>query len=207
MNTSHILTGFLGATCLLLAAPSYAQRSFSPAKPVTDSAQAPAKQEPPPALPGSRAEPTAVAPASKPALDMPPTEALFDAINRGDLPGAKDALNRGADTGGRNVLGLTPLDLAIDLGRNDITFVLLSMRGAESPRPASPSTAAAQGAQRAASRQAAQAQAAQPRAQLRRTRYSSALPQPAAAQAPRRFAGDGGAPNPGAGFLGFDSAR
>ena len=61
--------------------------------------------------------------------DMPPTEALFDAINRGDLAAAKDAINRGADINGRNVLGLTPLDLSVDLGRNNISFVLLSLRG------------------------------------------------------------------------------
>ncbi|ACI52739.1 conserved hypothetical protein [Gluconacetobacter diazotrophicus PA1 5] len=60
--------------------------------------------------------------------DLNPTAALFDAINRGSLGAAKEALNRGADTEGHNVLGQTPLDMAIDLNRNDITFLLLSLR-------------------------------------------------------------------------------
>ncbi len=78
---------------------------------------------------GARAEPTAVAPAERVPTDMPPTEALFDAINRGDLTGAKDAIGRGADIHGHNVLGLTPLELSVDLGRNTISFLLLSLRG------------------------------------------------------------------------------
>jgi len=201
MNTSRIAIGSLTAACLLVAAPSFAQRSFSPSKPASERPQAATAQEPPPALPGSRAEPTAVAPANRPALDMQPTDALFDAINRGDLPGAKDALNRGADINGHNVLGLTPLDLAIDLGRNNITFVLLSMRGPETSRPAPAATAAAKAAPRTAARRVARREIPQPQAELRRTGYTSAT------QAPRRFAGDGGAPNPSAGFLGFGATR
>ncbi|QDH25756.1 ankyrin repeat domain-containing protein [Neokomagataea tanensis] len=61
-------------------------------------------------------------------VDVNPTTALFDAINRGSLNAAKEALNRGADMGARNVLDQTPLDMAIDLNRNDIMFLLLSMR-------------------------------------------------------------------------------
>ena len=60
---------------------------------------------------------------------MEPTEALFDAINRGDIGTARDAISRGADLHGHNVLGMTPLELSVDLGRNDISFMLLSMRG------------------------------------------------------------------------------
>jgi hypothetical protein len=82
----------------------------------------------PPALPGSRVEKTEPAPAAPGAADLPPTEALFDAINRGDMLAARDAINRGADLNGHNVLGLSPLDLSIDLGRNEITFLLLSLR-------------------------------------------------------------------------------
>ena len=75
---------------------------------------------------------------------MAPTAALFDAINRGDIIAARDALNRGADLNAQNVLGMTPIDLSVDLGRNDITFLLLSMRsgsdqaGAETGRRARP---------------------------------------------------------------------
>ena len=39
--------------------------------------------------------------------------------------------NRGADFDATNVLGLTPIDLSVDLGRNDITMFLLSLRGAD----------------------------------------------------------------------------
>jgi hypothetical protein len=87
-----------------------------------------AKPEPPPSLPGSHALPMPVVPLDKNASDMNPNEALFDAINRGDISAARDALNRGADPNTRNVLGLTPIDEAVDLGRNDISFLLLSER-------------------------------------------------------------------------------
>jgi hypothetical protein len=216
MNTSRIWIGFLGAGFILCAAPAYAQAGFTGAKPVTGIAPEKGKQEPPPAVPGSRAEPTAAAPASRPALDMPPTEALFDAVNRGDLAATKDALGRGADLNGRNVLGLSPLDLAIDLGRNEITFVLLSLRGTEAPASASPpvTTAAAkpetarQGAARLPSRREMAKQRTEQRVMVRSAGYSSpARRAPTAPQAPRLFAGDGGAPNPRAGFLGFDSTR
>lgn len=58
-----------------------------------------------------------------------PTQSLFDAINIGDLRGARDALNRGADLRATNVLGQTPIEMSIDLNRDRITFLLLSMRG------------------------------------------------------------------------------
>jgi ankyrin repeat protein len=83
---------------------------------------------PPPSLPGSHAQPIPVAPARHNVSDMDPTAALFDAINRGDTEAARDALGRGADIEGKNVLGQTPLALSVDLGRNDISFLLLSMR-------------------------------------------------------------------------------
>ncbi|KXV62270.1 ankyrin [Acetobacter orleanensis] len=63
--------------------------------------------------------------------DMEPTAALFDAINRGSLLAAKEAVNRGADLNHRNMLGQTPLDMSIDLNRNPIIFLLLSMRGSD----------------------------------------------------------------------------
>lgn len=163
-----------------------------------------ARETPPPALPGSRAEPTAVIPADRVATDMPPTEALFDSINRGDLAGTRDALSRGADLQGTNVLGLTPLELSVDLGRNEISFLLLSLRGggyststgrvAEAPAEAKPPTRAERIA-------AAQAE------RTRRTQLAARPAVSAAPRAPRLFAGNGGAPNAQAGFLGFDSAR
>ena len=65
---------------------------------------------------------------------MQPTDALFDAINRGDIATARDAISRGADLQGQNILGMTPLELSVDLGRNDISFMLLSMRAADDGR-------------------------------------------------------------------------
>lgn len=61
-------------------------------------------------------------------LDLNPTAALFDAVNKGSSLATKEALSRGADVNARNALDQTPLDLAIDLGRNDIMFLLLSMK-------------------------------------------------------------------------------
>ena len=158
-----------------------------------------ARQPAPPALPGSRAEPTAVAPAERTSVDMPPTEALFDSVNRGDLAGARDAINRGADLQGMNVLGLTPLELAVDLGRNEISFLLLSLRGGSgfsATREAAPAPVPAARAQTRAERVA-----------LERAGRTQGATRPSAPLAPRLFAGDGGAAIPQAGFLGFDAAR
>jgi hypothetical protein len=129
---------------------------------------------------------------------MEPNDALFDAINRGDLGAARDAISRGADLSARNILGMTPMELSVDLGRNDISFLLLSMRGGDTGDQPSPRKLAA---------------APSPGKQAKRTttarssKVATATVQPAAAQTPRLFAGDGGTPNPNAGFLGFDSGR
>ncbi|MXV64727.1 ankyrin repeat domain-containing protein [Saccharibacter sp. EH60] len=80
---------------------------------------------PPSALPGAESEDTDQGHSR---MDLNPTGALFDAVNRGSLLAAKEALSRGADMNAHNVLDQTPLDLAIDLGRNDIMFLLLSLR-------------------------------------------------------------------------------
>src|SRR5579883_954316 len=89
------------------------------------------KVAPPPALPGAESKKGDAAPASRSSLDMEPTDALFDAINRGDIAAARESISRGADLRGRNVLGMSPLELSVDLGRNDISFMLLSMRAAD----------------------------------------------------------------------------
>lgn len=179
----------------------------SPFRPIGGTARPTAqpRQPPPPALPGSRGEPDSVIPAERSAADMPPTEALFDAINRGDLATARDSLNRGADINGTNVLGLTPLDLAVDLGRNEISFLLLSLRGgggynaARGPAPAS--AAAPRASTRAERAEAARAE------RVSRNQVSARVATPSAPQTARLFAGDGGAPSPQAGFLGFDGRR
>ncbi|CAI3923721.1 unnamed protein product [Commensalibacter communis] len=61
--------------------------------------------------------------------DKNPTQLLFDAINTGNLRQAQEALSRGADMHAANILGQTPLEMSVDLNRDRITFLLLSMRG------------------------------------------------------------------------------
>lgn len=206
--TNRFALPVIAAAAMLAAAPAVAQLALPGAaqRAVPSKArQRDPSVAPPPALPGARAEPAAVAPAGRDAADMPPTEALFDAINRGDLATAKDSINRGADLTGRNVLGLTPLELSVDLGRNQISFLLLSLRGGNGfastsgPRPEpKPPTAA----ERRAAERAERAERAN------RERSARTLPaQPAAPRTARLFAGDGGAPVPQAGFLGFDAIR
>ncbi len=153
------------------------------------------------AMPGAKARVPA-APPTRPVGDMAPTEALFDAINRGDIASARDALNRGADLNGVNILGMTPMELSVDLGRNDISFLLLSMRGEDSSRG---SQLLAHESGGAAARNASAparnvASAARPSTQVR---PAQAAAKPVAT--PKLFANDGGRPLPSAGFLGFDS--
>jgi hypothetical protein len=169
----------------------------------------------PAALPGATTRSDRVAPA-KGTVIADPNEALFDSINRGDIAAARDALDRGAELDAHNVLGMTPLDLSVDLGRNDITFLLLSLRNGDMPlghraaaqgqtaqtgktaqtKAGSKATPADSKSASAGTRQAARAPATSPVKQ-------AAQVTPAAPVAPRLFAGDGGTPNPTAGFLGF----
>ena len=137
---------------------------------------------PPPSLPGSHAHPIPAAPPDRETADMNPTAALFDAINRGDIASARDALNRGADLNGHNVLGQTPLAMSVDLGRNDITFLLLSMRGATTEPAAPNSPPPEQVASRATP-----------------SGFAATTPHPAQPPA----AAPTGTPMPEAGFLGF----
>lgn len=148
----------------------------------------------PAAVPGSRTEKTAPALPERLASDMAPNEALFDGINRGDMAYVKDAISRGANLSARNILGLTPLDLSIDLGRNDITFLLLSLRGADSAS-APPSGKSAKSILQAAG---------QPESRKSRpARSAREIVSPPPPAAPKLFANDGGTPVPEAGFLGF----
>jgi hypothetical protein len=166
----------------------------------------------PDAIPGAKAREPA-APATRMATDMPPTDALFDAINRGDIASARDALNRGADLNGVNILGMTPMELSVDLGRNDISFLLLSMRGEDSGR-------GSRAVGRDVAAPAREAQTPKPTNSARASRagnaptgVKSAAAKPVKAQSvaakppatPKLFAGDGGTPLPSAGFLGFGS--
>jgi hypothetical protein len=150
----------------------------------------------PEAIPGSKPR-DAAAPATRAAIDMQPTEALFDSINRGDLAAARDALNRGADQSGLNILGMTPMELSVDLGRNDISFLLLSLRGEDSARGARASGRETPGL---ASKPTPKTTAPKSVQQVAKTQVV-AKPVPT----PKLFANDGGTPLPSAGFLGFGS--
>jgi hypothetical protein len=155
----------------------------------------------PDAVPGDKARAPA-APSTHVAGDLQPTDALFDAINRGDIASARDALNRGADLNGVNILGMTPMELSVDLGRNDISFLLLSMRGEDSGRGSR-----AVGRDEAASSKPVKAPV-RSAAETKSAARSKTADLPVAARpigTPKLFANDGGSPLPSAGFLGFDS--
>ncbi len=185
------------AAALLAAGPVAAQMmDRAPTGPVTGTADLPNKRPlPPPGLPGAAASGSDPAPMDRPPSDMRPNEALFDAINRGDIASARDALSRGAELNARNILGLTPIELSVDLGRNDITFLLLSMRNDDSPQPA-----AKPGANSLAAMMARQPM---PKGKV------APAPKPvvvAPVPAKRYVSNDPGTPQPQAGFLGFGNA-
>jgi len=160
-----------------------------------------APQNRPPALPGAAAQTQAAAPAAINPADMSPNDALFDAINRGDIAAARDALNRGAELSARNVLGMTPMELSVDLGRNDISFLLMSYLNTDTPQgpPKAQAKAGAQASGKAA--------AAKPRGHSDVVRVKDVVAAPAPQRTPRLFADDGGTPVPSAGFLGFGSSQ
>jgi hypothetical protein len=198
----RILRGVI-ATAVLVAGASlaHAQKFNSIGNNAPAATAAPVA--PPPALPGAATNPSTAAPASRPSIDMDPSDALFDAINRGDIGAAREAISRGADLSGQNILGMTPMELSVDLGRNDISFMLLSMRGGDSgrsrqPPPAVTATKPPTGRQ---TRQTAHPGPTTP------VRTASSAQQPVPSERPRLFSGDGGTPVPNAGFLGFDSGR
>jgi hypothetical protein len=175
---------------LLLASPALAQISVGGGKSGSEGTPE-AKPEPPPAIPGATPNPDAVVPAQKTTGEMSPNDALFDAVHRGDLIAAREALNRGAQVDARNVLGQTPLDVSVDLNRNAITFLLLSMRPAAPPPPAAASAP----------------RSAEARPTKRRGHPAHLAPPPptlaSARQPAAPVASDGGTPKPQAGFLGF----
>jgi len=209
-----LLSGLPAALLALAAAPGAHAQSGTPGGPglragaaqPTPAFGAPARP-PPPALPGlagrQAIEPI---PASPNTPNLSPNAALFDAINRGDLPAARDAVGRGAELDSRNVLGLTPLDAAIDQGRNEIYFYLVSARGSTRNPAAGAGEAGLTQAQRAARERQLRAEAERAAREAARATGGGrgAAPQPAG---PRLFASDGGAPQPDAGFLGFDAGR
>lgn len=153
----------------------------------------PAKPSAPPALPGAQSG--GATPSNRVQMDMPPNEALFDGVNRGDIGAVRDALSRGADLTAHNILGITATEMAIDLGRNDIAFLLLSMRNAEKPKRAAKPADPFASQPEPRSKQAQQRPAPAPKV------AASKMEPPSY---PRLYANDGGAPVPAAGFLGFN---
>ncbi len=146
----------------------------------------------PPALPGATPG-RGAAPADKSVADLGPNEALFDAINRGDIGQARDAIGRGAELNAQNVLGMTPLELSVDLSRNDITFFLLSLRGAGEAKAGAGKATAPVSIAKTSPRPAP--------AKPAPAKFIAVREKPAA----RQYAGpsDPGIPDPSAGFLGF----
>ena len=149
------------------------------------------------ALPGARPGIGAM-PADKNVADLAPNEALFDAINRGDIGSARDAVNRGAQIDAQNVLGMTPLELSVDLSRNDITFFLLSMRGTNADHHGQPPMVAT--VEKASAKARGQAGRA-----LGQDGGAEAEPRGGAAPV-HAGPSDPGTPVPEAGFLGFGRA-
>jgi len=153
---------------------------------------------PPNALPGTAPRADRVTPSAQSSAAMSPNDALFDAINRGDIADARDAVKRGAELDARNVLGLTPIDLSVDLSRNDITMFLLSLHGAEKPLKVVATSAPDKPGK------AVHAAAAHPAAP-----HLAAATRQAAADPPARrqmVSADPGTPDPRVGFLGFGGA-
>jgi hypothetical protein len=209
-----VSVGWVAAIALLGSTPGFAQ--YGPGIPnssLTNASQhmrggnagAPAKPEvaAPPVLPGTKKAPEAAAPAESTA-NLSPTDALFDAINRGDLPAARDAVNRGAELTAVNVLGLTPLELSVDLGRNDISFMLLSMRDEDA---SSRATARNGGEPAGAVFRAGATPATKVVSHARVAAAYAQAPEEPVAAAPRVYSGNGGSPIPAAGFLGFGTVR
>ncbi|MDB5318000.1 MAG: hypothetical protein JWO24_3844 [Rhodospirillales bacterium] len=198
----------------IAALPALAQGGFGGpggaggAAPQTQARPGSAPAGPPPALPGlaARRAPEAIPGDTTRVLE--PTAALFDAITRGDLPASRDAVARGADLDARNVLGLTPVDAAVDRGRNEILFYLLSARSTVR-NPSAPPEANDTPQQRAARQRAITAErlAAERATSRSAAAAPAAVQRTAAPQSPRLFANDGGAPRPEVGFLGFDAGR
>jgi hypothetical protein len=161
-----------------------------------------ASRPPPAALPGLQYRRAPEPIPADPSQNLGPNAALFDAINRGDLPAAREAVGRGADIESRNVLGLSPIDAAVDQGRSDILFFLLSVRGSSGSQGAPPP--AAEPVRPAAAPRLAPRRNGTPAAPA----ADRTVPNPVQQVAnPRLWAGDGGAPNPAIGFLGFDAGR
>ena len=206
-----LMGGLLGLGLVAVAAaPAWAQMAGMPGG-ATRSVLTPEAKTNPDAGRATSALPGAtpgrgVTPADKSTIDLAPNAALFDAINRGDIAEARDAVGRGADIQAKNVLGMTPLEASVDLSRNDITFFLLSLRGATAGALAPPSVAESVAGSGARSAPVAPVAAAKLPMKVARSAPRAAAHRAAPAPVPRQYAvtvADPGQPDPQAGFLGF----
>jgi hypothetical protein len=170
-------------------------------------------------LPGARSTPVINKGAVSAAL-LSPNDELFDAIDRGDITAARDAVARGADLGATDAVGQTPIDASIALGRNNITFLLVTLlhaggsqiTDAQGPMAMPPPNTLGLSAkdQKVATTPVSFFGTTAPATERRhKTRYASAqttaeLP-PAPASMPS-YADSSGAPVPSAGFVGFGSS-
>lgn len=201
MRPAATLIAFLGCSLLQNSGAMAQAMSGAPGKPnIVGAPQSKTKIAPPPAVPGATARPGAVSPADRTAADLPPTEALFDAINRGDIITARDAVARGADIDATNLVGLTPLELSVDLSRNDITFLLLSLRNG-SGKSALSQQASAQPGKLAAAKTVPYARLTKP---LPATATENKI---VVRQVPTSYLGSGGTATPEVGFLGFNPRK
>jgi hypothetical protein len=177
---------------LVLSAPAALAQSMVPNGQSGPEVQpkAPTPDFAPPAIPGAGPGPgIATAPKVAKVDNGDPTTELFDAVNKGDYAAAQDAISRGANLDAQNALGETPLDLAISLNQNSLTFLILSARN-ETGEGGAPAPVVAQ------QQKPARIAHAQPAAM--RPAFVAAAPRP------MPVAGnDTGTPNAGAGFLGF----
>lgn len=64
-----------------------------------------------------------------------PDEALFNAVEVNDVEAVEAAIANGADLGAKNAEGMTPADVAVDLGHFRIAHLLLSKRTASKSAP------------------------------------------------------------------------
>ena len=189
---TRITTILLAGALVLPALPAAAQGMLGSGR-TTSRPQAETPREQPPALPGVAARRgQAPIPAETPPSGMNPNDALFDGINRGDIGTVRDAVSRGADVNARNALGLTAVDAAVDQGRPEVMFYVLSVRGmagnAAPPQQGMPTRGPA------------------PRVRTPPPVREAALPVAAATpRLPQLWQSNGGAPQLGIGFLGFDA--
>ena len=203
--------GFLavlaGHCCVLAATPQLAQAQIvldQIGKGGGKPARRPApKVAPPPALPGAASSGSAAPASASPDRHGADRGTVRRDQSRGHPARATRSAVAPICTG-TTCSGMTPLELSVDLGRNDISFLLLSMRGADDDRPARSAGRRKAAAKRPRPSHRRRSRCPQqPRDLPERSRLRRRLP----SQTARLFSGDGGAPNPNAGFLGFDTSR